>query len=125
MNMPERIREARLKTANMLTDTHPDFPDYQLWKRIYAYMDGKIARVIKSSIGDGTYVLLGLTNEEENKKLHYMFEQDSLMGVYIDDWENFNKDWDSGDYEPPDECYYLNPEHVELLENEKPEVQDV
>lgn len=117
------IREARLKTANMLIDVSPDDPDYQLWKKIYEYMDGETAIVMKSTSGDGTYLFLGLKDKEKNKELHYMFEQDSFIGVYIDDREEFDRDWDSGDYEP-DGCHYLNPENVELLESEKPEVQD-
>lgn len=117
------IREARLKTANMLTDVSPDDPDYQLWKKIYEYMDGETAIVMKSTSGDGTYLFLGLKDKEKNKELHYMFEQDSFIGVYIDDREEFDKDWDSGDYEP-DGCHYLNPENVEFLESEKPESEE-
>ena len=45
----------------------------------------------------------------------YMDGEDSHFGVYIDDREEFDTDWDSGDYEP-DGCHYLEPENVEILE---------
>ena len=113
--MTRKIKEARLKTLNMFNDISTDDPDYLLWEKISAYMDGEIAYVIESSLEDGTYVFLGLKDKEKNKEVYYMMEQDSSMGVYIDDREEFDKDWDSGNYEP-DGCHYLNPENVELLE---------
>lgn len=116
------IREAKLKTANMLTDVSLDERDYELWKKIYAYMDGETAIVMKSTTGDGTYVFLGLKDKEKNKELNYMFEQDSMIGVYIDDRETFDRDWDSGDYEP-DGCHYLNPANVELIEKASEELE--
>ena len=113
--MESKIKEAKLKTLNMFNDISTDDPDYPLWEKISAYMDGEIAYVIESSLEDGTYVFLGLKDKEKDKEVHYMMEQDSSMGVYIDDREEFDKDWDSGNYEP-DGSYYLNPENVELLE---------
>ena len=44
-----------------------------------------------------------------------MMEQDSMFGLYIDDREQFDKDWDNNDYEP-DGCHYLETENVEILE---------
>lgn len=109
------IREARLKTLNMFRDFRPDDADYKLWQDITEYMDGETALVIESSAIDGQYLFLGLKDKEKDRELHYMFEQDSHFGTYIDDREQFDKDWDSGDYEP-DGCHYLEPENVEILE---------
>lgn len=114
-DMASKIKEAKLKTLNMFNNISTDDPDYPLWEKISAYMDGEIAYVIESSLEDGTYVFLGLKDKEKDKEVHYMMEQDSSMGVYIDDREEFDKDWDSGNYEP-DGCHYLNPENVELLD---------
>ena len=115
--MARKIKEAKLKTINMFNDISADDPDHQLWRKISEYMDGEIACVIESSMGDGTYVFLGLKDKEKDKEVHYLMEQDSWVGVYIDDREEFDKDWESGNYEP-DGCHYLNPENVELLESE-------
>lgn len=109
------IKKAKLKTINMFKDIDLDDPDYQLWEKIAAYMDGEIALVIESSAEDGKYVLLALKDKEKDKELHYMMEQDSRFGIYIDDREQFDKDWDSNDYEP-DGCHYLDAENVEILE---------
>ena len=38
------------------------------------------------------YLFLGLKDDEKNKELHYM------MGVFIDDREEFDKAWDSEEY---------------------------
>lgn len=109
------IREARLKTLNMFRNFSPDDTDYELWQNITEYMDGETAIVIESSAMDGQYLFLGLKDKEKDRELHYMFEQDSRFGTYIDDREGFDADWDSGDYEP-DGCHYLEPENVEILE---------
>ena len=111
------IKEARLKTSGMFKDLDHDDADYQLWEKISEYMDGEMALVIESGAEEGKYVFLALKDEEKNKELHYMFEQDSNFGVYIDDREEFDRDWDRGEYEP-DGCHYLDPENVEILESE-------
>lgn len=111
-----KIQKAKLKTLNMFKDVSPDDADYQLWKRISEYMDGETAFICKSGAIEGEYVFLGLTDKEKDKELHYMFEQDSRFGVY-DSREGFDRDWESGDYEP-DGCHYLKPENVEILESE-------
>ena len=111
-----KIKEARLKTLNMF-DKFKEDQDDSLWTDIEKLMDGEIALVIKSSMDNEQYVFLGLKDEEKDKELHYMIEQDSMIGVYIDDREGFDRDWDSGEYEP-DGCIYLNPENVELLKSE-------
>ncbi len=109
------IREAKLKTLNMLKDIDPDDADYCLWEKITAYMDGEMALVIESSAGDGKYLFLALKDKEKDKELHYMMEQDSRFGIYIDDREQFDEDWDSNNYEP-DGCHYLDPGNVEILD---------
>lgn len=111
------IKEAKLKTVGAFTKEIEGTVDLDLWQNIETFMDGETALVMESSMGNGQYVFLELKDEEKNKELHYMIEQDSFIGVYIDDREGFNEAWDSGEYEP-DGCIYLNPENVELLESE-------
>lgn len=81
-------------------------------------MDSETALVIESSAIDGQYIFLGLTDAEKNKELSYMFEQDSMMGVFIDDREGFDKAWDSEEYEH-DGCFYLEPQYLIFNESEE------
>jgi len=83
--------------------------DYPLWQRIAEYMHGETALVVESGAVDGCYVFLGLKDAAKNKELFYMMEQDNMTGVYIDDREEFDRDWDSGEYEH-EGCFYLEPE---------------
>lgn len=110
------IVTAKLKTVGAFTQGTDGCTDFDLWKNIEEYMDGETAIVIESALQNGMYLFLGLKDEEKNKQLHYMIEQDSMIGVYIDERERFNADWDSGEYEP-DGCIYLDPENVELMES--------
>lgn len=100
------IREAKLNTLHMYDNHDKNDKDYPLWQKIAEYMNGETALVIESSAIDGQYVFLGLTDAEKNKELFYMFEQDSMMGVFIDDREGFDKAWDNEQYEP-DACFYI------------------
>lgn len=88
--------------------------DYPLWEKIEKYMDGEIAFVVKNPIEKDGYVFLGLKDKLKDKELHYMMEQDSMTGSFIDDREGFEKAWKSGDYSK-DECFYIDSEYVEEL----------
>ena len=116
----EVIREVKLKTLHMFDNQDCNDRDYLLWKKIAEYMDGEIATVIESASGDGKFVFLGLEDEKKNKELFYMMEQDSMMGAFIDDREEFDRTWDDGHYEP-DNCFYLEPENV-MFDCEKKQI---
>ncbi len=109
------IREVKLNTLHMFENENIEDSDYPLWRKIAEYMNGETAFVIESSAVDGQYVFLGLKDEKKNKELHYMMEQDSMTGVFIDDREGFDKDWDSRTYEH-DGCFYLEPQYI-IFEN--------
>ena len=111
-----KIVTAKLKTEGAFTKGADGGTDFGLWKNIEEYMDGETAIVIESALQNGMYLFLALEDEGKNKQLHYMIEQDSMIGVYIDEMERFNADWDSGQYES-DGCIYLDPENVELVES--------
>lgn len=114
------IRKAKLKTLHMFDNKEHNDRDYLLWKKIAEYIDGEIATVIESAVGDGKFVFLGLEDEKKNKELFYMMEQDSMMGAFIDDREEFDRTWDDGHYEP-DNCFYLEPENV-MFDCEKKQI---
>lgn len=106
-----RIKEAKLNTRHMFEDESQRDEDYPLWQKIAEYMNGETAFVAESQASDGEYVLLGLKDQEKNKELHYLMEQDSVTGVYVNDREAFDKDWDSEEYESGG-CFYLEPQYL-------------
>lgn len=106
-----KIRKAKLRTRNMFEDEDVEDKDYTLWRKIAEYMDGEIAFVVESVMDNGDYVFCWLVDEEKNKEVHYMMEQDSMMGMYIDDREGFDKAWDSETY-VPDGFFYLKAENL-------------
>lgn len=105
------IGEAKLNTLHMFENENKSDFDYELWQKIARYMDGEMAWVTESSSGDGRYVFLGLANPDKNKELSYMMEQDSVMGMYINDRDGFEKAWNNEEYEP-DGCFYLEPQYL-------------
>lgn len=114
------IKYAVLKTLHMYDENDVTEIDYPLWQKIAEYMDGEIALVIESEARDGEYVLLGLKDEKKNKELFYMMEQDSMIGVYIEDRERFDEDWDNDRYDP-DGCIYLNQDDLQFIDQEESE----
>lgn len=114
--MTNEMKKVILRTSGMLDEYDPHDKDYELWKSIYAYMDGEVALVIESSLENKTYVFLGLIDREKDKELFYMIEQDSVIGVYIDDRASFEMAWKEGDYEP-EGCIYLEKKYLEFQEN--------
>lgn len=111
------IIEVKLNTLHMFENEDKEDSDYPLWQKIAEFMNGEMALVIESSAIDGQYVFLGLTDAEKNKELFYMMEQDSSIGVFIDDREEFDKAWDSEEYEH-DGCFYLEPQYLIFKEGE-------
>ena len=112
------IKYAVLKTLHMYDENDVTETDYPLWQKIAEYMDGEIALVIESYACDGKYVFLGLKDEEKNKELFYMMEQDSMIGVYIEDRERFDYDWENENYDPGG-CLYLKPDNLQFIDQEE------
>ena len=109
--------ERKLNTLDMFKNEDTRDCDYDLLQKIAEFMNGETALVIESAANDGQYVFLGLTDAEKNKELFYMFEQDSIVGLYINDREEFDKAWDSEEYEH-DGCFYLEPQYLIFGESE-------
>lgn len=112
------IKEVILHTKDMFKGYDPAETDYQLWCEIAEFMDGEKALVIESYAENGKYVFLGLADKEKNQKLSYKMEQDSMMGIYINDREGFDRAWDAGEYER-DESFYLEEEFLKKYEEEQ------
>ena len=103
---------AILHTIGMFDDMEKD-SDYHTWKEIEEIMDGEKAIVVPSEISND-YVFIGLLDNDKNKKIFYRKEQDSVIGMYINDREEFDRVWHSGKYDP-DGALYIKQKYVEII----------
>jgi hypothetical protein len=86
---------------------------------IRQYMQNKTALIAGSPFHKDDYHYIALLDRAEDKELSYMFEQDPFAGAYIGMREEFDRDYDSGDY-CPDFMYCLNKDEVEITETLSP-----
>lgn len=107
------IREVKLNTLHMYDNYDKSDEDYPLWHKIAEYMNGEPALVLKKGFDNKKeeYLFLGLKDCEKNKELHYMMEQDSMTGCFINDRQGFDKAWDNEQYES-DTCFYIEAEFL-------------
>lgn len=106
------LREVKLKTLHMYDDYDPKQKDYLLWKKVAEYMDGEIALILdKGSACEDGYLFLALRDQVKDKELHYMMEQDSTIGCFINDRDGFDHAWDSENYDTGS-CFYLEPQYL-------------
>lgn len=100
----------RIKTeATELADA-----DTRAVEELYSMMDGQTAFVMPSFITAGEYILIGLTDWEQDKEVHYLIEQDQETGRYIDQRQEFDHDYDNGEY-CQEGVFCLKGEHVEII----------
>lgn len=112
--MEIKIYNANLHTKGLEEECVPgELEGKELWKQIYDFMDGEEAFVAPSPYKKGEYAFLGLENSEKNKELHWLIEQDDMIGVYSNR-EEFNQIWDSGKYEP-EGCMYIDAKNIEII----------
>lgn len=107
------LAEVILRTKDMYKGQEND-SGYELWNRIADFMDGEKALVIDSKARPGKFVFLGLSNPEKNKEVHYMMEQDNMIGCFIDERKRFEEEWGAGDYDPGG-FLCLDPENIEPI----------
>lgn len=107
------IRSVVLRTDGMFDNNDKNDCDYELWKSIADFMDGEPAVVAESKGEPGKYTFLYLEDSKKDKELFYMMEQDSVMGAYIGNREEFNTVWAAGEYEPCG-CIYLEKKYIEI-----------
>lgn len=105
------MAEVILKTKDMFK-YHEKDDDYELWNRITEFMDGEKALVVSDFEKKDKFMFMALTDHEKDKELHYMMEQDSITGCYINDREGFDKAWKSGEYDR-DVWFCLDPENID------------
>jgi hypothetical protein len=71
--------------------------------KAYNLIDGLEVVVSNSFYGKDTYTLIiwNKSDDDKFKEFSYLLEQDPFMGTYVNEREQFDKDWDSEQYEPP------------------------
>jgi hypothetical protein len=107
------IYKAILHTAGLENEYgQDDKTGKELWKQIYNLMDGESA-LIASANEENEHAFLGLEDRQKNKELHYLIEQDDMIGVKYTQKE-WDEIWDAGDY-APDSILYLVSSSVEIL----------
>lgn len=112
----EAILHTGGETAEQFRAEEPDVTDdeIQCYIKIFDAMDGQRAIVVPSFFGPNEYNYGGLLDEAQGKEVAYLMEQDPMMGCYIDQREQFNRDYDSGEYCPV-ATWTLKKEQVEII----------
>jgi hypothetical protein len=88
--------------------------------KAFNLIDGLEVLVSNSFYGKDIYTLF-LWNEADDdkfKKFSYLLEQDPFMGTYVDEREQFEKDWYSDKYEPPGSLSFQTSD-IEIIEQIK------
>lgn len=119
-----KLFRVKLKTAGKTPDQilsaydgpKPNEEEVKNLIKAYDSLDGIEVVVSKSLISDG-YCLAAWQNKDENliRDFVYQAEQDEFFGSYVDDREEFIKDWESDDYSPPGSMVFEN-DDVEIIE---------
>ena len=103
-------------TAERLKAMWPEAPesDAQNWEKVYSMLDGQEALLFPSLFEKGEFVFLELRNHEQNKEVHYLMEQDSEVGCFINQREKFDQIYDSENYSQ-DFDFCLKSDQVEVI----------
>ncbi len=103
-------------TAERLKSMWPEAPesDAQNMEKAYALMDGQEALLVPSWYEKGEFIFIALKDRERDKEVHYLLEQDSEVGCFINQREEFDQIYDSGDYSR-DVNFCLKSDQVEII----------
>lgn len=98
----------------------PDANEVEALIKAFNGIDGIELIVMKSF--NGNYVPASWKNEDDEKMMEFVYqaEQDPFFGTYIDEREEFIKDWKSDEYEPAGTLVF-DSEDVEIIEELKKE----
>lgn len=104
-------------TVEKLKEIFPEVTaeEIALYEQIYKMMDVQEAIVVESYFGANEFIFCGATDNEKNKEILYLMEQDPLFGCYIDQREEFDRAYDRNEY-VRDGSFCLQAGLVELKE---------
>ncbi len=100
----------------------PTQAEMDLARATYEAWDGLECLVMKNAFGEAEYSFCGAATEAglpQAKEAVYLMEQDAMFGTYIDQREEFDRDYDSFNYFPSGSFVFRSDE-VEILEEMKP-----
>lgn len=84
--------------------------------KAYDIIDGLEVAVTDTFVDNGYSLVEHYKKDNEKfKEFIYLLEQDPFVGTYVNDREQFDKDWNSGEYEPPAALHFDN-DDVEIIE---------
>lgn len=110
-NKKERKFIAVLKTANKtIADAKKVFEgsfgtvtqeDYDNYIKRMSVIDGAIVLVVQDNFSNGNYGVISFHDNslDKFKEFCYLAEQDLFFGSYRDAREEFDDDWENGEYE--------------------------
>lgn len=112
----EAVLHTGMATADNLRAEYGDVTEEEIqgYLKTLVAMDGQRAIVSPSSFDAEGYDYMGLFDAAQAKEVAYLMEQDPMMGCFIDQREEFDRVYDSGDY-CPDGTWTLKKEYVEIV----------
>lgn len=115
--MEYKLQKAILHTSGKDADNEMEKysqEEREIMQQYMAAWDG--VHVTVSNFLDGEYSVVGWPPEwdEKAKEAIYLMEQDPTFGKYVDDREQFEKDWAAGAWEPGGSIVF-SPDMVEII----------
>ncbi|MGG4462623.1 hypothetical protein ABEO79_00190 [Micromonospora provocatoris] len=121
--MTFKIYRAKMNTGNktpnnILERAEADLSDKEIETAIEYFncFDGVVAFVVRGFGGKG-WSLVAWEQEFDNqiKEATYLAEQDPMFGTYIDQREEFDRDWENNEYCPTGSLFFTE-DDIEILE---------
>lgn len=97
----------------------PSEEEIKNWTKAYDLADGLEVIVTRSWTGSDYSLIAWDEKDDENiREFIYQVEQDGMFGTYVDEREEFIKDWESGEYSPAGSLVF-DEKDVEIIEELK------
>ena len=115
MKLFEVILHTSGKTADQIHAESPELsdPEIQIVLKMNALMDGQKA-IVMPNPKNTEYWLAGMEDKKVDKEVSYLMEQDPLFGCFINQREEFDRAYDSGDY-APDFIHVIEKNQAEII----------
>ncbi len=107
-------------TVEQIKAESPDIEDSdaQNYVKIFALMDGQKAVMCPALTGDSALSFCGIADKGVDREVSYLLEQDSECGCFIDNREDFDREYDSGEYSR-DVNFTIEKKYIEEIPYEK------
>jgi hypothetical protein len=92
--------------------------DIENLMKVFAMMDGQKAIMCTQLRGDDELTFLGIADNQTDKEVAYLLEQDSFFGAYIDQRDSFDEAYDSGEYSR-EVLFSIHKQYLEIIPQEQ------